>query len=59
MRICDKCGEKIYGTVKVMDNEFDLCHIHYQELNEFLHQKEDKQEKKKVGRPRKNSELPE
>mgnify|MGYP001574562427 CR=1 FL=1 len=58
MRICDKCGEKIYGTVKVMENEFDLCHAHYQELNEFLHQKE---EKRKVGRPKKekNSESPE
>lgn len=53
MKICDKCSQPKTSAVSISieHTSFDLCHEHYQELMEFLTEKE-----KKLGRPKKNSE---
>lgn len=36
MKVCDKCGDKVYGTVVVRESEIDLCHEHYQIIVDYL-----------------------
>lgn len=54
MKVCDKCMGKYYGSMGIQDQEFDLCHEHYQQVIELLTKQGDPP--KRRGRPPKNSE---
>ena len=56
MRVCDRCGEPAKDEIifKQEDQRYDVCPACKQILLEALIMKE----KKKLGRPRKNSDNP-
>lgn len=42
MRVCDRCGERHYTTIKIdfESQEFDLCQVHFQEVMDLIKKRE-------------------